>query len=104
MLEYFDKWEKSVTAREGFDAKEKKQMMISAETREKVHILGSCAVMYPVYLISITVFTSFTEMIPYLFKLKGVDCFLSEKLSQDPQEKFFRCQRQTSRTNENPIS
>ena len=41
-------------------------------------------------------------MIPYLFKLKGVDCFLSEKLSQDPLEKFFGCQRQTGRTNENP--
>ena len=40
-------------------------------------------------------------MIPYLFKIKGVSCFLSEKLSQDPLEKFFGCQRQSG-TNDNP--
>ena len=44
---------------------------------------------------------SFLELIPYLFKIKGVSCFLSEKLSQDPLEKFFGCQRQSG-TNDNP--
>ena len=29
-------------------------------------------------------------------------CFLTEKLSQDPLEKFFGCQRQQGRTNDNP--
>ena len=48
--------------------------------------------------------TSFTDMIPYLFKLEGVECFLSEKLSQDPLEKFFGCQQQTGRVNENPTA
>ena len=43
---------------------------------------------------------SFLELIPYLFKI-GVSCFLSEKLSQDPLEKFFGCQRQSG-TNDNP--
>lgn len=43
-------------------------------------------------------------MIPYLFKLEGVECFLSEKLSQDPLEKFFGCQWQTGRVNENPTA
>ena len=30
--------------------------------------------------------------------------FLSEKLNQDPLEKFFGCQRQRGRTNENPTA
>ena len=38
----------------------------------------------------------------YLFGLPGVTCFLSEKLSQDPLEKFFGCQRQRGGVNENP--
>ena len=47
--------------------------------------------------------SSFLELIPYLFKIKGVTHFLSEKLSQDPLEKFFGCQRQKGRSNENPM-
>ena len=31
-----------------------------------------------------------------------MSCFLTEKLSQDPLEKFFGCQRQMGRTNDNP--
>ena len=42
------------------------------------------------------------EFIPYIFKIPGVTSFLSEKLSQDPLEKFFGRQRQRGRTNENP--
>lgn len=39
---------------------------------------------------------------PQLFQIEGVTSFLSEKLSQDPLEKFFGIQRQRGRTNENP--
>ena len=46
-------------------------------------------------------FSSFLGLIPYLFSFEGVSCFLSEKLSQDPLEKFFGCQCQKSRNNEN---
>lgn len=46
--------------------------------------------------------SSFLELIPLLFKIPGVTCFLTEKLSQDPLEKFFGCQRQMGRTNDNP--
>ena len=45
---------------------------------------------------------SFLEFIPHIFKIEGVTSFLSEKLSQDPLEKFFGCQRQRGATNENP--
>ena len=46
--------------------------------------------------------SSFLELIPYLFKIEGVTHFSSEKLSQGPLEKFFGCQRQKGRSNENP--
>ena len=45
---------------------------------------------------------SFLELVPYLFTIPGVKAFLSEKLCQDPLEKFFGCQRQRGRVNENP--
>ncbi len=45
---------------------------------------------------------SFLELVPYLFTIPGVSAFLSEKLCQDPLEKFFGCQRQRGRVNENP--
>ncbi len=39
----------------------------------------------------------------YLFaSVPGVKFFLSEKISQDPLEKFFGMQRQRGATNENP--
>ena len=43
--------------------------------------------------------SSFLELIPCIFQIKGVTCFLSEKLSQDPLENFFGCQRQCGKTN-----
>ena len=46
--------------------------------------------------------SSFLELVPKIFKIEGVTSFLSEKLSQDPLEKFFGVQRQRGRTNENP--
>ena len=42
------------------------------------------------------------ELVEYIFTIKGVKVFLSERLSQDPLEKFFGCQRQRGTTNENP--
>ena len=45
---------------------------------------------------------SFVDMVTYLFTLKGVKFFLSEKISQDPLEKFFGNQRQRGGVNENP--
>ena len=39
----------------------------------------------------------FMELIPYLFQIEGVTCFLTEKLSQDALKTFFACQRQKGR-------
>lgn len=45
---------------------------------------------------------SFVDLIKYVFTIPGVKFFLSEKVSQDPLEKFFGMQRQRGSTNENP--
>ena len=42
------------------------------------------------------------EIVQYVFTIPGVSSFLSERLCQDPLEKFFGCQRQRGATNENP--
>ena len=56
------------------------------------------------YVATFCVVSSFTELLPFIFKIKGVTCFLSEKMSQDLLEKFFGCQRQKGRANENPTA
>ena len=45
---------------------------------------------------------SFIELTKFLFTIPGVKIFLSEKLSQDPLEKFFGCQRQRGGTGDDP--
>ena len=45
---------------------------------------------------------SFVELVRYIFDKSSAKCFLSEHLSQDPLEKFFGCQRQRGKANENP--
>ena len=45
---------------------------------------------------------SFIELGKFLLGIPGVDCFLSERLCQDPLEKFFGCQCQRGGTSENP--
>jgi hypothetical protein len=52
--------------------------------------------------ISILAVFSFTELVPYLFSQPGVKCFMSERLNQDPLEKFFGKQQQRGRVKENP--
>ena len=42
------------------------------------------------------------ELVRYLFTIPGLRYFLSERICQDPLEKFFGCQRQRGRVNENP--
>ena len=49
----------------------------------------------------LTAVKSLLELIPYLLSIPGVKVFLSERLSQDPLERFFG-QRQRGGTHENP--
>ena len=45
---------------------------------------------------------SFIELTKFVFTIPGVKVFLSEKLSQDPLEKFFGCQRQRGGAGDDP--
>ena len=45
---------------------------------------------------------SFVELTQYLFTLPDVSIFLSNRLCQDPLEKFFGQQRKRGRANKNP--
>ena len=46
--------------------------------------------------------SSFVELLSFIFWIPGVTSFLTEKLCQDPLEKFFGIQRKKGGTNENP--
>lgn len=47
---------------------------------------------------------SFHDLIKFIFTIPGVKSFLSERISQDPLEKFFGQQRQRGGVNENPTA
>ena len=76
-------------------------MYLSDITDRGIRITGNLLLTYT-YLSKYFTVSSFLELIPYLFSIEGVSSFLSEKLNQDPIEKFFGCQRQKGRSNENP--
>ena len=58
--------------------------------------------MYPCIISAIV--PSFVQLVRFLFDVPGVNVFLSEKISQDPLEKFFGLQRQRGKTNDNPTT
>ena len=75
-------------------------MKLSKETLLGIRFTGKCSSQFralwfynqsPIYIVS-----SFIDLVKYLFTVLGVPSFLSEKLSQNPLEKFFRCQCQRS--------
>ena len=80
-------------------------MQLSSATRYGIKITGKCFGLpnYDSYLL-LLFFTvkSFVELAQFLLSVPGVKCFLSEKLCQDPLEKFFGCQRQRGSSSENP--
>ena len=45
---------------------------------------------------------SIIELVKYVFTIPGVKVFMTNRLCQDPLEKFFGQQRQRGRVNENP--
>ena len=44
---------------------------------------------------------SFGELVRHLFTIPGVDSFLSQRLCQDPLERFFGTQRQRGGVHDN---
>ena len=104
---YLDEWEQSVKAREGFSNSEKKKMLLSQETLLGLRMTGMCSQrklqnLHDNCFLYLFTVLSFIELVPSLFKIPGVKAFLSERISQDPLEKFFGCQRQRGGRHENP--
>ncbi|XP_065895609.1 uncharacterized protein [Dysidea avara] len=86
VLPYFQSWEASVRAREGYSKKEINLMLLSKETRDGITRSVN----------------SFLELVEGIFKIPGVTCFLSNRICQDPLEKYFSMQCQSGATNDNP--
>ena len=55
-----------------------------------------------VVLVSFVTVKSFVELVQYIFTVPGVKVFLSRRLSQDPLEQFFGCQRPRGGVHDNP--
>ena len=104
---YLDDWETSVRERPGFSRAEQNNMLLSPETRLGLRTTGmyasqenyTCKIMLYNFFLPVK---SFVALVQFVFTIPGVNSFLSEKLCQDPLEKFLGCQRQRGGVNENP--
>lgn len=85
-LGYLKDWKDSVEQRVELIRTERNLMLLSAETQLGLEM--TCL--------------SFLELVPYLFSMPDVQCFLSQRLCQDPLERFFGLQRQRGGVHENP--
>ena len=105
-LPYLDKWEESVNKREDFKPCEQKRMLLSQETLLGLRMTGkwTCNNIKKRNYYWRLFFTahSFIELVECLFTLPGVKVFLSQRLCQDPLEKFFGCQQQRGGAHDNP--
>ena len=77
-------------------------MLMPTETCHGINVTGIVVLFISVFLHLLVTVKSFVELTEYIFKIPGVKFFLSERISQDPLENFFGCQRQRGRTGENP--
>ena len=79
-------------------------MLLSKETRTGIEMTSAYVTSHVNQNYHNVAFTvrAFVELVRYIFKFPGVKYFLSERICQDPLEKFFGCQRQRGRVNENP--
>ena len=84
-LKYLDDWQKSISVRKGFNAKEKEKMFISHQTMEGIRI---------------TVYSTI-ECVKFLLN-SGMKYVLTERFTQDLLELYFGLQRACGYSNENP--
>ena len=87
--------------RRGFNKTEKQRMLLSEETRYGLKM--TCEFVFTFAYWSYKILgRSFIELVRFLFIIPGVDSFLSQRLCQDPLERFFGCQRQRGGVHDNP--
>ena len=106
-LGYLNDWEQCVNERQGYTKSQKNMMMLSQETLLGLRITSEFGMHACMYLhlsrsLACSTAKSFVDLVDYVFSLPEVTLLLSQRLCQDPLEKFFGCQRQRGGTNENP--
>ena len=79
-------------------------MMLSRESRSAMRITGMVPIITIItsFIRCLYLVSSFLELIPLVFAIPDVKCFLSNRLCQDPLEKYFGNQHQVGKPNENP--
>lgn len=85
-LKYLEDWRLSVMERKQFTKTQKNQMLLSHETQYGLTMTSK----------------AFIELVRYVFSIPSVDSFLSQRICQDPLERFFGLQRQRGGVHENP--
>lgn len=110
-MQWLDEWQQEVEQPADRTASEKERMLISKETLAGLRMTGIISLQEfdlvfdkPFCFTTYFPVKSFTQLVQYLFALPDheVKSFLSERISQDPLEKFFGRQRQRGGVNENP--
>ena len=76
----------------GYNDTQKQRHLLSNITLEGISITGILHFLIAQLLYN--KYHHFVELVPYTLKQLGVKYFLSEKICQDPLEKYFDCQRQ----------
>ncbi len=78
----------------------------ASESRNPSWPLNHCPMYVTSVLASLPAFfylvKSFIEFVQSLFDIPGIKAILSERISQDPLEKFFSCQQQRGGRHKNP--
>ena len=100
---YLIDWENNVEGRQGFSKTEKGNILLSHPTRLGLKMTCKVLYLYKCENLNICVTgKSFVELVRYLFTMEDVNSFLSQRICQDPLERFFGCQRQRGAVHDNP--
>lgn len=112
-LPYLFEWEAWAESIPDLTRTEKNNLLLSSETR--LGLKMTCKQLHDFYNATcpVCVFLSFhvnfvhtgkslIDLVRYIFTLKDVKSFLSQRLCQDPLENFFGCQRQRGGVHDNP--
>jgi len=102
LLPFFENWKSTAKAREGFSKKQQNLMLLSIETRDGITRSGNLLIDFCACYNIPHVVSAFLELVDTVFKIPKVSCFLSNRICQDPLEKYFGMQRQAGATNDNP--
>ena len=88
-----------MAARTGFSKEEQNLILLSRESRHGITLTGLlCNIDFLIH----SLFIFGTIIYTFVFNIPGVSCFLSNRICQDPLEKYFGMQCQSGGTNDKP--